>query len=229
MLVFLLVALLALPAAAAHAAPRVLATGDSMVQPLDELLVPPVKRAGGVVKKDPRPGTALTRPLILDWERHARRQARKHRPHATVMFIGAGDSEKLRTDDGRRVACCSRTWVEAYRDRVARMMRSYMRGGRAHVYWLTLPTPRETDDQRRFRAINYAIAQAAAAVGGKARVVDTVPAISPGDRFRRKLRYRGKTVVVRDGDGVHLTTAGSRIARDLVVRAMRADKVLPPR
>jgi hypothetical protein len=60
-------------------------------------------------------------------------------------------------------------------------------------------------------------------------MVDTVPTLSPGNRFRRKLRYRGRTVVARDGDGVHLTTAGSRIARDLVVRAMRADGLLPPR
>ena len=54
-------------------------------------------------------------------------------------------------------------------------------------------------------------------------MVDTVPVLSPNNRFRRKLRYRGRSVVVRDGDGVHLTTAGARMARDLVVRAMRAD------
>jgi hypothetical protein len=109
------------------------------------------------------------------------------------------------------------------------MMRSYMRGGRSYAYWLTLPTPRAEDDKRRFRAINFAIAQAGEAVAGRARVIDTVPAVSPGNRFRRKLRYRGKTSVVRDGDGVHLTTAGSRIVRDLVVRTMRADKLLPQR
>jgi hypothetical protein len=56
--------------------------------------------------------------------------------------------------------------------------------------------------------------------------VDTIPALSPGNRYRRRVRYRGKTVVVRGRDGVHLTTAGARIARDLVVRAMRADGVL---
>jgi hypothetical protein len=225
-----LAVLLVAPASAADAAPwRTLVTGDSMVQPLDELLGPPVRRAGGRMAKDPRPGTGLTRPLVLDWEKHARRQVRKHRPRATVMFIGAGDTEKLRSADGPRVTCCRRAWIDAYADRVARMMRTYIRSGRAYVYWLTLPTPREQDDQRRFLAINYAIGQAAKMVGGNARVVDTVPAISPGNRFRRKLRYRGKTVVVRDGDGVHLTTAGSRIARDLVVRAMRADELLPPR
>jgi hypothetical protein len=225
----LLLALVAAPLSSAQAAPRTLVTGDSLVQPLDELLVKPVKRAGGRVIKDPRPGTGLTRPLVLDWRKHARRQVRRHRPRVTVMFIGAGDSEKLRSADGPMVACCRRAWIDAYTERVASMMRSYTRRRRSHVYWLTLPTPRQTEDQPRFLAINYAIAQAAAELGGRTHVVDTVPAISPGNRFRRKLRYRGDRVVVRDGDGVHLTTAGSRIVRDLVVRAMRADGLLPRR
>ena len=228
-LVLLLAAVLALPALApaAEAAPlRVLATGDSLVQPLDEQLKPRIKKRGGRVFRDPRPGTGLTKPLILNWLKHARRQAKKRRPRATVMFIGANDSEKLRAADGPNVECCRRSWIDAYAERVATMMRSYMRGSRGYVYWLTLPTPRDEGLQRRYAAINFAIAQAAAAVGWKARVVDTIPAISPGNRFRRKLRYRGKRVTVRDRDGVHLTSAGSKIVRDLVLRAMRGDGLL---
>ena len=94
------------------------------------------------------------------------------------------------------------------------------------MYWLTLPMPRQESRRQQFLAINYAIAQAARKAGSKAHVVDTVPMLSPGNRFHRKLRYRGESVVVRDGDGVHLTTAGARMARDLVVRAMRSDGVL---
>ena len=57
-------------------------------------------------------------------------------------------------------------------------------------------------------------------------MVDTVPVLSPNSEFHRKVRYRGRSVVVRDSDGLHLTTAGARVARDLVVRAMRRDGVL---
>ena len=228
MLALLVLAVLAaLPAAADAAGPRVVVTGDSLVQPLDDLMVRPVKRAGGRVRKDPRPGTGITRPLVLDWMKHARRQARRHRPRATVVFLGAGDSEPLPSSIGPQVACCRRSWIDAYAERVERMMRSYMRRKRSHVYWLTLPAPRQERRRQQFLAINYAIGQAARKAGEKAHVVDTVPAISPDNRFRRKLRYRGRTVVARDGDGVHLTTAGSRVVRDLVVRAMRADGVLP--
>jgi hypothetical protein len=222
-----LLALLSVPAAPAEAAPvRVLVTGDSLVQPLDELMVRPVERRGGRVVKDARPGTGITRPLVLDWVKHARRQVRKRRPQATVVFIGAGDTEPLTSANGPRVACCRRAWIDAYADRVERMMRTYMRRKRRDVYWLTLPVPRQRDRRPQFLAINYAIEQAARKAGEEAHVVDTVPVLSPNNEFHHKLRYRGRSVVVRDGDGVHLTTAGARMVRDLVVRAMRRTGVI---
>ena len=185
-------------AATAEAAPlRVLVTGDSLVQPLDDLMVRPVERAGGRAIRDPRPGTGLTTPLVLDWVKHARRQVRNQRPHATVVFIGAGDTEPLTIAGGPRVACCQRAWIDAYADRVEQMMRTYMRRKRRPVYWLTLPMPRQESRRQQFLAINYAIAQAARKAGSKAHVVDTVPALSPGNRFHRRLRYRGESVVVR--------------------------------
>jgi hypothetical protein len=107
------------------------------------------------------------------------------------------------------------------------MMRHYARDGAGFVYWLTLPTPRPETQARRMAGVNLALEQAAAAANReRVRLVDTIPALSPGNEYRRKVRYRGRTVVVRGRDGVHLTTAGARIARDLVVRAMRADGVL---
>lgn len=221
----LLLGLLAVPAASADAKPRVLVTGDSMMQPLDRLLEPPVEEAGGRVFSDPRPGTGLLSPSIFDWQEHAHRQMKRRRPHLTVMFIGPNDSNRVRTDGGREVACCRRAWIDEYAERVARMMRTYRRRSRAWVYWLTLPTPVEPH-AARFAAINYAIAQAAEDVGSHARAVDTVPVISPGNKFRRKIRYRGRMVRVRDRDGVHLTTAGSRIVMRLIRGTMRADGLL---
>jgi len=223
----LFVAFVLMTPSAAAAAPRVLATGDSMVQPLDEKLVRPVERAGGNVVRDPRPGTGITKPFALDWLRHAKRQVKRHRPQATVMFIGANDAEPLQSADGPKVACCRRAWIDAYADRVARMMRRYARSGAAFVYWLTLPTPRSDTQARRTGAVNLALAEAAAAADrAHVRLVDTIPALSPGNEYHRRVRYRGRRVVVRARDGVHLTKAGARIARDLVLRAMRTDSLL---
>jgi len=224
---FLLTVLLVAMPSGAAAAPRVLATGDSMVQPLDEELVRPIERAGGRVIRDPRPGTGISKPLVLDWVRHAKRQAKRRRPDATVVFIGANDAEPIRSEADPRVSCCRRPWIDAYADRVNRMMRSYARDGKGFVYWLSLPTPRDDTQARRMAAVNLAIAQAAAeADQARARVVDTIPALSPGNEYHRRVRYRGRKVVVRGRDGVHLTDAGARIARDLVVAAMRRDGLL---
>ena len=226
--ILLLLVLLALAVPpAAGAAPRVLVTGDSMVRPLDRQLIRPVERAGGRLKRDTRPGTNLSRPLAFDWVRHARRQMKRYRPDATVMFIGAGDSYPLKAEDGREVECCSRSWIAAYARRVGRLMSIYRRDGRANVYWLTLPAARNRDHARRIAAVNAGITAAAEEAAEGVRVVDTVPVLSPGYRFKRRIRYKGRRVVIRDDDGVHLTVGGARVARDLVVRAMRRDGVLP--
>lgn len=204
---------------------RVLVTGDSMMQPLDEILEPRVEREDGRLISDPRPGTGIASRTPLDWVRYAKRQMRRHRPRATVMLIGPNDSGPLRTPDGREVRCCRRAWIDAYAERVGKVMRTYRRDGRAYVYWLTLPTPVEPH-KARFTAINFAIKQAGADARSGVRVVDTVPVLSPRNEFRRRMRYKGRTVVIRDRDGVHLTNAGSRIAADLVKSAMRADGLL---
>ena len=62
--------------------------------------------------------------------------------------------------------------------------------------------------------MNQALRSAAQAYPATVRIVDLVPAISPGGRFRQALRQ---------ADGVHLTPAGDRVAASLVVRAMRRD------
>jgi hypothetical protein len=221
----LLVPLLVTPVASADSPLRVIVTGDSMMEPLDRLLEPPVEEVGGRLISDPRPGTGILSPFTFDWQKHARRQVKRYRPQLTVMFIGPNDSNRVRTDDGREVACCRRAWIDEYAQRVERMMRTYRRESRGWIYWLTLPTPVEPHDAP-FAAINLAIAEAADAVGSHARAVDTVPVISPGNKFRRRIRYRGRMVRVRDRDGVHLTTAGSRIVMRLVRQTMRADGLL---
>lgn len=220
--------LLVLPAfaTASSPSPRVLITGDSMVEPVDRVVAAAVERHGGRAFRDARPGTGITRPLYLDWIRHARRQVKRYHQDATVMFIGANDSAALRAADGREVECCRRAWIDAYATRVERMMRIYRQDSKAWVYWLTLPLPRGSEHWPRFRATNLAIKQAGAAAGEHVRVVDTVPILSPDDRYHRRVTYDGRVVTVRDKDGIHLTAAGARILRDLVMDAMRSDGVI---
>jgi hypothetical protein len=217
--------LLFAPAAAmaGEAPPRILVTGDSMVQPLDAQMTRHFKDGSAKVITDPRPGTGISRPVLLDWTKHALVQTRKRRPDAVAVLIGAAtDAEPLPLLGGRQVACCRRAWIEAYQKRVETMMRNYLTRADTRVYWFTLPAPRKTEWQMRFNAVNLAFQNAAAAVGDRVTLVDLIPALTPGNVFRR--RVNGK--VVRDKDGIHLNAAGSKIARKLLLKAMRADGLL---
>ena len=207
---------------------RLLATGDSMIQVVDEYLKAGLaQRRATIVHSDAEISTGISKLGMLDWLRKARGQATGFKPDVTVMFLGANDGFPMKTPSGASVSCCDAGWVTEYSRRVAAMMRSYLRGGRSLVYWLTLPAPRGGNFVRVFSAVNRAIRRAASRVGDRARVIDLVPVFTPGNRFRQSVTYRGRTVDARQPDGVHLSRAGAQIAASLVIDRMRADGALP--
>jgi lysophospholipase L1-like esterase len=195
---------------------RLLATGDSMIQIVDSDLAARLKR--GTVISDARISTGISKPFMLDWVAHARRQASARRPDATVVFLGANDGFPIGD-----AACCGAAWVDAYARRVRSMMDAYRRGGAARVYWMLLPTPGRASFASVFRAVNAAIRQAARRTGPGVTLIDVGRVVAPGGRFRRSISYRGRSVTVRQDDQVHLSTAGAAIAADLIVRELRRD------
>ena len=207
---------------------RLLATGDSMIQIIDSFLKQRLERRRATsVRSDARISTGLSKPFMLDWVKKAREQARSVHPDVTAMFIGANDGFPMKTRTGASAPCCGAAWTAEYARRAESMMRSYMRGGRSYVYWLTLPTPRRGDFARIYRSVNRAIKRAAARAGRGARVIDLVKVFTPGGHFRQYVRFRGKNVNARQGDGVHLSTGGASIAATLLIDRLRADHALP--
>ena len=202
---------------------RLLATGDSMIQIIDSDLKNRLAGHGIGVRSDARISTGLSKPFLLNWPNHAKQQARGIRPDVTVVFIGANDGFPIGGVD-----CCGDKWVDAYAKRVAAMMRSYSRGGRGLVYWLTLPAPRPAQWKPIYPAVNRAVkrAAAAAASGGAARVLDIAKTFTPGYRFRQSMTWHGRRESVRQPDGVHLSPAGAAIAETLIERALRRDGAL---
>jgi lysophospholipase L1-like esterase len=200
---------------------RLLATGDSMIQIVDSYLK---QRLGGSgrarVRSDARISTGISKPAMFDWVRHARAQA-AGRPDVTVMFIGANDGFPI-----GGVACCDQAWIQAYARRVRKMMRAYKRGRAGVIYWLTLPTPRPANFARVFGPVNEALERAAAGFRDQVRLIDLRRTFTPDRRFHRVIRYRGRNVVARQGDGIHLSTAGASIAASLIIRALRRDRIL---
>jgi lysophospholipase L1-like esterase len=196
---------------------RVLVTGDSMIQIVDSYLE---QRLSGRarVSSDARISTGISKPAMLDWVAHSRRQARSHHPHVTAVFLGANDGFAI-----GGVQCCGETWVRRYSARVRRMMASYRRQGAGRVYWLLLPTPRKQSFARVFRAVNAAVRSAASPYdASEVDVIDLVKVFTPGGRYRSSMGGR----TVRQSDGVHLSTAGASIAAGQVIRRLRSDGLL---
>ena len=198
---------------------RILATGDSMIQIIDSYLKARAGRAR--VRSDAHISTGLSKPSSLDWQAQARLQAAA-RPDVVVMFIGANDgfpmagAQLLRSALGGRVRARARKHDAHLRAR---------RPGSA-CCWLLLPAPRGGFFREIFPAVNRALRRAARGLEDDVRVVDLAEVFTPGGSYRDSIQIGGKTVRVRQGDGVHLNTAGASIAANIVLRALRAERIL---
>jgi lysophospholipase L1-like esterase len=200
---------------------RLLVTGDSMIQPLDDFLRARLRGDGVRVTSEPHISTGISKPSLLDWPARARSQASGIRPDVTVMFIGANDGFPIGD-----APCCGDAWVAAYAERARGMMESYGRGGRGRVYWLALPAPRGGFFRRSFPAVNAALRRAAAAARRNARLIRLDRYFTPGGRYRDTMRIGGRTVQVRQRDGVHLSAAGASEAARLVIRMLRRERIV---
>ena len=200
---------------------RLLVTGDSMIQPLDEFLRERLRPRGMRVTSEPEISTGISKPGLLDWPANARRQAAAVRPDVTVMLLGANDGFAM-----GEAPCCGADWVAEYARRARGMMETYARGGRARVYWALLPAPRPASFQVPFRAVNAALREAARDAGPDVRLLRFDRYFTPGGTFREFMRAGGRVRRVRQADGVHLTAAGASLAADLVVRVLRRERVV---
>jgi lysophospholipase L1-like esterase len=196
---------------------KLLVTGDSMSEPLDQDLAQTLVRDGVDVIQDPHIGTGISTTVLVNWGQLAASQVRHDHPDAIVIFIGANDGYSMPGPDGRQVNCCGVQWATIYAQRVREMMNTYRQDGAARVYWLTLPTPRDPARAQISRVVNAAVAVAAEPWLDQVRVIDTVPVFTPGNRYRDSMIVNGAPTVVRQSDGIHLNDAGSQLAAQLVL------------
>jgi hypothetical protein len=200
---------------------RILATGDSMIQVVDNDLAARLPAHRVIGEAHISTGISKAGFFGIDWVKHAAAQARNIHPDVTLVWIGPNEGFPIRGID-----CCGGAWVRAYAQRARSMMRSYRRGGRALVYWLTLPVPRSGALARVLRAVNRAIVIAAHGAGSGVRVIDMRKVFTPRGRFQQTACYRGRCFSARQPDGVHLSVAGARVAADIIARRLRADRAI---
>jgi hypothetical protein len=214
------------PAAIGEPAPprkplhTLLVTGDSMSQPLDNDLAETLLPKGVHVIQEPHVGTGISTTFVVNWGTLAAHQVKADHPQAIVVFIGANDGFPMEGPEGREVSCCSASWGAIYADRVRQIMNTYRQDGAAHVYWLTLPTPRDPARARIARVVNAAINVAAQPWASQIQVINTVPIFTPGFVYRDAMGIGGKQTIVREADGIHLNEAGSSLLARYVLEAI---------
>jgi hypothetical protein len=204
--------------------------------------------AGGDVRveRDPHVGTGISKSGLVDWRKLSADQARKHDPDAVVMFVGANEGFPMPVVPGRgegngragrhgpagdgasragggRASCCGAAWRKAFAARVRAVIDNYLDGGAAHVYWLTVPLPRDGARQEIAAAVNAAVADAAEPYGDEVRLVDLDEHFAPDGEYSDAIELDGRERIVREQDGIHLNAAGAAVAADVVQDAVDRD------
>lgn len=201
--------------------PVLLATGDSEMQVLDELLGNDLAGDGVHVIGDARQSTAISSPFFFDWPAHAFAQVADQHPDVVAMFLGGNEGFMLGGAE-----CCGADWSRQYARRVEAMMRTYRQGGAAVVYWFLIPTPSSEPFVRVVRAVNRGIVEAAARAGEGIHVFDLRPVFSPGGRYIGTLTRDGQTITVHESDGFHLSAEADRIVARMFIARLHEDGVL---
>jgi len=203
----------------------VLVTGDSLAMPLDTELARRYAGSEVTVERDAHVGTGISKSGLVDWSQLSRRQARRFEPGAVVVFIGANEGFPLPAPGGGgQVPCCGAEWQAAYAARVGELIETYRRSGAEHVYWLTVPAPRDGARQEITDAVNAAVLAAVEAAGDGAEAIDLVEPFTPGGEYRDAIEVDGRERIVRESDGIHLNADGAAVAADLVEQAIAADR-----
>ena len=194
-------------AAAPHALPPLLVTGDSMVQNVDTALAERVSARLRVVRAW-RGGSKVGGPEPV-WPGAAAPLARRVQPRETVISLGTSEGYPIGA-----TPCCDAAWRAAYARAVRAIARAFtQRGGR--VAWLLLPAMR---DPRRQRMADIVNAATTAGLDGVARVrlVHVERILSP-DGYASALSVCGREQTVRERDGIHIAPAGAALVADAVL------------
>ena len=208
---------------------RLLVTGDSLTGYLGPELVDEAAAAGpvhGVVAT--HDGAGLTSPAYVDWSVVARQQVARDHPDAVVVLLGGNDFQNMTLPGGQFFLAGSSAWTQEYQRRASVCMQIWAQGGKARVYWLSMPPARNRQWALDDAQINIAVQRAAAQAPGVAYLNVLGPITDHGRYADFVQNAAGQTVLIREQDGVHLNIAGSTIVAQEVLPVIERDWRLLP-
>lgn len=191
---------------------RLLIAGDSMVGQFGPVLEGIAERTDVVDGEHFFEfSTGLTRPDFLDWEDKVAELAGQYDSEVLVLYLGANDAQNISVDGvWHDYSADDPIWVAEYRDRVASMMEHVEALGLT-TYWMGLPDTDSESQTARYEFFNSVYETVAADYATVTYISAWEWMQGGGGTFSEYLTADDGTLTdMRQGDGIHYTTAGAR-------------------
>jgi hypothetical protein len=211
---------------------RVLVVGDSLVLQVGH----GVTRAGDKLpletKVVSKPMSGLTRTDYFDWPATLTKMLAEFKPDVTVMMFGNNDKQDI-VVEGRRLERFTPPWLDMYRERVKAILDLARQGGGLAVL-VGMPIMRNATFAQTALTFDQIYSDACAAAGGAAAGVFYIDSYAlfadMGGAYSPYLPdSSGKTVLMRNQDGIHLTEAGGDLVADQIANVLEQRYDLAPR
>lgn len=189
---------------------RMVVIGDSVGANLADGLRWSLRRKGKIrVKKMTKAGTGFVRTDVYNWPRMIRRLSRRRKADIIVILIGGNDRQDMRVK-GRRYERFSDRWHQAYVNRLHNVA-ELLRASDAAVYWVGLPNVRSRRMSRDYKVFNRYYRRISKRYGFKYLESRQLFETRSGGYSDYGKDLRGRRVRLRDRDGIHMSSAGSKL------------------
>lgn len=208
------------------APPRLLVIGDSLGRDMGDGLAQMLGPSGIEVDDDARPSTGLARPDYFDWPARLRSDLDTDRPTLVVVMVGGNDAQPFMIGNSP-TSFASPAWDSAYQARVREIV-SEVSGSGARLLWVGIPicaSPQFSADMAHLDSIYRSVVPD----GPTSSFFDSWSLFTtPAGSYASYLPGPGgQPELVRQPDGIHLTTDGVNRLDTALTTWLRSRSWLP--
>jgi peptidoglycan DL-endopeptidase LytF len=208
-------------APAAHGGVKsVLLVGDSLSIGLGQQMEKALANQPGITFAHlGKVSSGLANPAFFNWDVQLAAQLAAHHPDIVLIMVGANDNKPLPSGDGRSLPYGTKDWDQAYGVRLARLHAEVKADNpAAKVYFISVPVMADAAFDAQMVHMNTVLAAKAKALPDCAYIeTRDVLADAAGGFASQAKAPDGELVRLRAADGVHVSSAGSRL---LAVRCL---------
>lgn len=154
--------------------------------------------------------TGLINSSYFDWTKTVNDLVEMHKADVLVGTLGGNDGQAITLSNGTVIKFGTQQWKDSYKTIVDKFFK-YISANFTKVYWVGLPIPEDKSIQEQYSLINSIQKE-------EAKKYDNIQYISIWDLLVKDGGYsmiikdnNNTPLVVRQGDGIHLTSDGGKI------------------